>query len=94
MPQLSLHFYIITFQIPFFVEIKKFRLKKNRTDNIIKQTVSINKNLLYNLKVKQILSETVYTFYNLKNEVPANVSSFLAQQKRKAKPLLLFSWSQ
>lgn len=39
--------------IPFFVEIKKFRLKKNRDDNIIKQTVLINKSLLYNLKLKR-----------------------------------------
>jgi hypothetical protein len=40
--------------IPFFVEIKKFRIKKNRDTNIIKQTVVINKNLLYNLKLKRV----------------------------------------
>jgi hypothetical protein len=40
--------------LPFFVEIKKFRLKKNRDDNFMKQTVIINKNLSYNLKIKRI----------------------------------------
>lgn len=41
--------------IPFFVEIKKFRIKKSKDDNMMKQTVIINKNLLFNLKIKQIL---------------------------------------
>jgi hypothetical protein len=40
--------------LPFFVEIKKFRFKKNRDDNLMKQTVIINKNLSYNLKIKRI----------------------------------------
>lgn len=39
--------------IPFFVEIKKLRFKKNTEDNLIKQTVIINKNLSYNLKLKK-----------------------------------------
>jgi len=41
--------------IPFFVEIKKFRIKKNKDDNMMKQTVIINKNLLFNSKIKQII---------------------------------------
>jgi len=49
------YFYIITYMIPFFVEIKKFRIKKSKDDNMMKQTVIINKNLLFNLKIKQIL---------------------------------------
>lgn len=40
--------------LPFFVEIKKFRLKKNKDDNLTKQTVIVNKNLSYNLKIKRI----------------------------------------
>jgi hypothetical protein len=41
--------------IPFFVEIKKFRTKKSKNDNIMKQTVVINKILLYNLKIKKLV---------------------------------------
>jgi hypothetical protein len=40
--------------LPFFVEIKKFRFKKNKDDNLTKQTVIVNKNLSYNLKIKRI----------------------------------------
>jgi hypothetical protein len=49
------YFYLITYMIPFFVEIKKFRIKKNKDDNMMKQTVIINKNLLFNSKIKQII---------------------------------------
>jgi hypothetical protein len=42
--------------IPSFVEVKKLRLKKISGDNLIKQTVVINKNLSYNLKLKNFLS--------------------------------------
>ena len=50
-----LYFYMITVVIPFFSEIKKFRLKKNLENNVVKHTVIINKNLLYNLKSKNHL---------------------------------------
>jgi len=63
--------------IPFFVEIKKFRLKKNRDDNIIKQTVLINKSLLYNLKLKRtfntILKNKKVTFYFNFFILPTNI---------------------
>jgi hypothetical protein len=49
------YFYLITYMIPFFVEIKKFRIKKNKDDNMMKQTVIINKNLLFNSKIKKII---------------------------------------
>ena len=49
------YFYLITYMTPFFVEIKKFRIKKNKDDNMMKQTVIINKNLLFNSKIKQII---------------------------------------
>lgn len=48
------YFYIISYMLPFFVEIKKFRFKKNKDDNLTKQTVIVNKNLSYNLKIKRI----------------------------------------
>jgi hypothetical protein len=38
------------------MEIKKFRLKKNRDINSFKQTVIINKKLAYNLKVKRVIT--------------------------------------
>lgn len=41
--------------IPFFVEVKKFRNKKIKDNNMMKQTVVINKNLLFNLKIKKNL---------------------------------------
>jgi|688.fasta_scaffold1790014_2 hypothetical protein len=63
--------------IPFFVEIKKFRLKKNRDDNIIKQTVLINKSLLYNLKLKRtfntILKNKKVIFYFNFFILPTNI---------------------
>jgi len=42
--------------IPFFVEIKKLRLKKSNEDNLIKQIIIINKYLKYNLKLKKFTS--------------------------------------
>lgn len=47
------YLYLISNIIPFFVEIKKFRIKKNSVDNLLKQTVIINKNLNYNSKLKR-----------------------------------------
>ena len=48
-----LYFFMILTVIPSFVEVKKLRLKKISEDNLIKQTVIINKNLAYNLKLKK-----------------------------------------
>lgn len=42
--------------IPFFVEIKKLRFKKNNEDNLIKRIIIINKYLKYNLKLRKFLS--------------------------------------
>jgi hypothetical protein len=39
--------------LPFFIEIKKLRIKKSSVDNLTKQTVIINKNLSCNLKLKR-----------------------------------------
>jgi len=47
---------MITVVIPYFSEIKKLRLKKSVENSIIKHTVIINKNLLYNLKSKSHLN--------------------------------------
>jgi hypothetical protein len=48
-----LYFFMILTVLPSFVEVKKLRLKKISEDNLIKQTVIINKNLAYNLKLKK-----------------------------------------
>nr|QYC61807.1 ATPase subunit 8 [Paralia sulcata] len=48
-----LYMYSILNIIPFFVEIKKLRLKKSNEDNLIKQIIIINKYLKYNLKLKK-----------------------------------------
>ena len=45
--------YNLSIIIPFFIEIKKLRLKKNNNDILIKQTVIINRSLKYNLKLKK-----------------------------------------
>jgi hypothetical protein len=52
--------------LPFFVEIKKIRIKKNIVDNLLKQTVIINKNLSYNLKLKRF-SDQFYLLNKVNN---------------------------
>ena len=42
--------------IPFFIEIKKLRLKKSNEDSLVKQIVIINKYLRYNLKLRKFAS--------------------------------------
>lgn len=39
--------------IPFFIEVKKLRSKKNNEDSLIKQIIILNKYLQYNLKLKR-----------------------------------------
>ena len=51
-----LYFFIVTVVLPFFAEIKKFRLKKNSEENFFLQTVVINKNMRYNIKLKKSLN--------------------------------------
>ena len=51
-----LYMYSILNIIPFFVEIKKLRLKKSNEDSLIKQIIIINKYLKYNLKLKKFAS--------------------------------------
>lgn len=41
--------------IPLYVEVKKFRSKKIKDNNMMRQTVIVNKNLLFNLKIKRSL---------------------------------------
>ena len=51
-----LYFFLITNVLPSFSEVKKFRAKKAVEDNLICQTVVINKNIYYNLKSKKFLN--------------------------------------
>ena len=48
-----LYMYSILNLIPFFIEIKKLRLKKNNEDSLIKQIIILNKYLQYNLKLRR-----------------------------------------
>jgi len=47
------YIYNISIVIPSFIEVKKFRLKKNNEDILIKQTIIINRYLKYNSKLKK-----------------------------------------
>lgn len=44
---------ILLIILPLFVEVKKFRLKKISEESFFLQTVIVNKNLPYNLKLKK-----------------------------------------
>jgi hypothetical protein len=48
-----LYLYTISNLLPSFIEIKKLRLKKNNEDNLMKQTILINRYLQYNIKLKK-----------------------------------------
>lgn len=47
------YFLIVLIVLPFFAEVKKFRLKKTAEENCFLHTVVVNKSFPYNVKLKR-----------------------------------------